>query len=99
MNMINSVIIEGVVTAGFTLDGRFTIENTRLEGGGTKKTVILCKLSDEIIESTRESVHDGHLLRIIGHLRRTVNGDKCLFVEIVEIIGVRMNGYVFTNKD
>lgn len=99
MNMINSVILEGVMTAGFTTDGRFTVENSRLEGGETKKTVLLCKLPDEIIASTRESVHSGILLRLVGYLGKLDNGDNCLFVEIVEKIGARMNGYVFTNKD
>lgn len=99
MNMINSVIVEGVMTAGFTIDGRFTIENTRLEGGETKKAILLCKLSDEINASTQESVHIGHLLRIVGHFGHLDSGDNCLFVEFVEKIGVRMNGYVFTNKD
>lgn len=98
MNMINSVIVEGVMTAGFTTDGRFTVENIRLEGGETKKTILLCKLSDEIIASTQESVHIGLLLRLVGYLGKLDNGDKCLFVENVEKIGARMNGYVFTNN-
>ena len=98
MNMINSVIVEGVMTAGFTTDGRFTIENTRLEGGETKKTVFLCKLSNEIYESTRESIHIGYIIRIVGHLGKLDSGDNCLFVEMVEKIGARMNGYVFTNN-
>ena len=99
MNMINSVVVEGVMTAGFTLDGRFTVENTRLEGGETEKTVILCKLPDEIIASTHESVCHGTLLRIVGHIGKLDSGDSCLFVEYLDKIGVRMNGYVFTNKD
>ena len=99
MNMLNSVILEGVMTAGFTIDGRFTVENTRLEGGETKNTVLLCKLSDEIKASAQESVHIGLLLRLVGHLGKLDNGDKCLFVENVEKVGARINGYVFTNKD
>ena len=99
MNMINSIILEGVMTAGFTIDGRFTVENTRLEGGETKKAVLLCKLSDEINASAQESVHHGTLLRLVGHIGKLDNGDYCLFVEFLEKKGVRMNGYVFTNKD
>jgi hypothetical protein len=98
MKMLNSVIIEGVMTAGFTTDGRFTVENIRLEGGETKKTILLCKLSDEIIASTQESVHSGLLLRLVGYLGKLDSGDNCLFVENIEKIGARMNGYVFTNN-
>ena len=98
MNMINSIILEGVMTAGFTIDGRFTVENTRLEGGETKKLIFLCKLSDKIDTSAREHVHIGLLLRLVGYMGKLDTGDTCLFVENVEKIGARMNGYVFTNN-
>lgn len=103
MNMLNSVLIEGVMTAGLTLDGRFTIETSRLEGGEVQKLVILCKLSpalftNESSESIRKIFKSGTIFQCIGSIEK-INGDIGVLVEHFEKRGARFGKYTFTNKD
>lgn len=103
MNMLNSVLIEGVMTAGLTLDGRFTIETTRLEGGEAQKLVILCKLSPAIlskgsIEDIRKIFKSGTIFRCVGRIEG-ISGDIGVLVEHFEKCGARFGKYTFTNKD
>lgn len=101
--MLNSVLIEGVMTAGLTLDGRFTIETSRLEGGEETGFVILCKLSpalftNESSESIRKIFKDGTIFQCIGRIEN-INGDIGVLVEHFEKRGARLGKYTFTNKD
>lgn len=103
MNMLNSVLIEGVMTAGLTLDGRFTIETTRYEGGEVQKLVILCKLSpalftDKTSENLRKIFKGGTIFRCVGRIEG-INGDIGILVEHFEKCGVRFGKYTFTNND
>lgn len=100
MNMLNSVLIEGVMTAGLTLDGRFTIETTRSEGGEVTKIVILCKLSPAFNsnEDVRKVFTTGSIFRCVGRLEK-INGDLGVYVEHFEKRGARFGKYTFRNED
>lgn len=103
MNMLNSVLVEGVMTAGLTLDGRFTIETTRYEGGEEQKLVILCKLSPALFTNeTREDVvkvfKHGNIFQCVGRIEK-INGEFGVCVEHFERRGYRFGKYTFTNKD
>lgn len=98
--MLNSVLVEGVMTAGLTLDGRFTIETSRLEGGEVQKLVILCKLSSALNsnEDVRKMLTNGTILQCIGRIEG-ISGDIGVYVEHFEKRGARFGKYTFTNKD
>ena len=101
--MLNSVLVEGVMTAGLTLDGRFTLEITRCEGGEETKLVILCKLSPAIFskessEDIRKIFHSGTIFRCVGRIEG-ISGDIGVLVEHFEKRGARFGKYTFTNKD
>ena len=103
MNMLNSVLVEGVMTAGLTLDGRFTIENTRYEGGEKTSIVILCKLSPAFLskesnEDIRKMFKSGNIFQCVGRIER-INGEFGVYVEHFEKRGARFGKYTFTNKD
>ena len=103
MNMLNSVLVEGVMTAGLTLDGRFTIETTRYEGGEEQKLIILCKLSSalftkESIEDIRRTFKSGTIFQCVGRIEK-INGEFGVYVEHFERRGYRFGKYTFTNKD
>lgn len=100
MNMLNSVLVEGVMTAGLTLDGRFTIETTRYEGGEETSIVILCKLSPAFMsnEDIRNVFKCGTIFQCVGRIEK-INGDIGVYVEHFEKCGARFGKYTFTNKD
>ena len=103
MNMLNSLLIEGVMTAGLTTDGRFTIETSRCEGGEETSFVILCKLSpaflsSESSESIRKIFKSGTIFRCVGRIE-VISGDIGVLVEHFEKCGARFGKYTFTNKD
>lgn len=98
--MKNSVLIEGVKTAGPTLDGRFAIKTSRYEGIEVKKLVILCKLSSALNsnEDVRKMLTNGTILQCIGRIE-SFSGDIGVYVEHFERIGARFGKYTFTNKN
>ncbi len=100
MNMLNSVLVEGVMTAGLTLDGRFTIETSRSEGGEETKLVILCKLSPAFNsnEGVRKLFTTGSILRCVGRIEK-INGEIGVYVEHFEKRGARFGKYTFKNED
>ena len=97
MNMLNSLLIEGVMTAGLTLDGRFTIETSRYEGREETKNVFLCKLMSALleVESVRGMFKNGNRFRLVGYLSKYTDGQAMIMVEHVERIGVRSGKYNF----
>lgn len=100
MNMLNSVLVEGVMTAGLTIDGRFTIETTRFEGGEEISFVILCKLSSALNsnEDVRKLFKSGTIFQCVGRIEK-INGEIGVYVEHFEKRGARFGKYTFTNKD
>lgn len=98
MNMLNSLILQGVMTAGLTPQGRFTVENTIVEGGGEKKTVILCKLIPTLSESesVRKVFKNGSMFRLVGYLDKDTDGELMVMVEHFERLGFRSGKYTFT---
>lgn len=98
--MLNSVILEGVMTAGLTIDGRFIIETSRLEGGEKTKVNAICRLSPTLNsnENAREVFRSGTIFQCWGHLDK-INGELGVCVEHFEKRGVRIGKYIFTNKD
>lgn len=99
--MTNSVYIEGVMTAGLTTDGRFTIENVHSEGGEEKTNVFLCKLTQTLLENenVRRTFINGTTFRFVGCLSKDFDGELMVIVEYFERLGVRVGKYTFTNKD
>ncbi len=97
MNMLNSLLIEGVMTAGLSSSGRFTIENERSEGGKQVKNVFLCKLMPALfeVEGVRSRVNNGNRLRLVGYLSKDTDGESMIMVEHVERVGVRSGKYNF----
>lgn len=97
MNMHNSLLIEGVMTAGLTTNGRFTIENARLEGGKQVENVFLCKLLPALleVEGVRGMFKDGVRLRLVGYLSKDTCGEPMVIVEHVEKVGFRSGKYNF----
>lgn len=103
MNMLNSVLVEGVMTAGLTLDGRFVIETSRFEGGEKTSINILCKLSPAFLskessEDIRKMFKSGNIFQCVGRIER-INGEFGVYVEHFEKRGARFGKYTFTNKD
>lgn len=99
MSMLNSLIIRGVMTAGLTANGRFTIENACFRGGIEKKNVILCKLMPSLLanESVVKVFKNGNVFRLVGYLDKDTDGEPMVVVEHVEMVGYRSHGYTFTN--
>lgn len=97
MNMLNSLLIEGVMTAGLTTNGRFTIENARFEGGKEVGNVFLCKLMPALleVESVRGMFKQGNRFRLVGYLSKDTDGEPMIIVEHVEKVGVRSGKYNF----
>lgn len=101
--MLNSVLVEGVMTAGLTLDGRFILETSRYEGGEETSIVILCKLapaflSNESSEGVRKMFKNGTIFQCVGRIEK-INGEIGVYVEHFEKKGARFGKYTFTNKD
>ena len=97
MNMLNSLLIEGVMTAGLTTSGRFIIENARFEGGEEIKNVFLCKLAPALleVESVRNMFKNGNRFRLVGYLSKDTDGEPMVMVEHVERLGFRSGKYYF----
>jgi hypothetical protein len=97
MNMTNSVIIEGVMTAGLTSNGYFTIENVRLEGGGKEENTFLCKLTPALLESedARKAFKNGTTFRLVGYLSKDTDVKPMVMTEAFERVGVRSGKYNF----
>ena len=95
--MHNSVLIEGVMTAGLTTNGRFTIEHARLEGGKIEESVFLCKLIPALfgVESVRGMFKHGSTFRLVGYLSKDTDGETMVMVEHVERVGFRSGKYNF----
>lgn len=97
MIMVNSLVIEGVMTAGLISDGRFTIENTRLEGGKKEENTFLCKLTPALLEneSVRGAFQNGTTFRLVGYLSKDTAGFPMVMVESFARIGYRSGKYNF----
>lgn len=97
MNMMNSVILEGVMTAGLTSDGRFTIETVRLVGGGKEENTFLCKLTPELLgrKDVRKVFKNGTNFRLVGYLSKDTDGEPMVVTEGFERISVRLGKYNF----
>lgn len=95
--MTNSILIEGVMTAGLTLNGRFTIENVLSEGGEEKRNVFLCKLAPALSgdESTRGMFKNGSTFRLVGYLSKDTDGDPMVMVDYFERLSIRSGKYNF----
>lgn len=100
MNMTNSIIIEGVMTAGLTTNGRFTIENACLESGGEERNVFLCKLTPALVggEDVRKAFKNGTTFRLVGYLSKDTDGEPMIMVETFERLGVRSGKYNFVTE-
>lgn len=100
MNMINSLIIDGVMTSGLTSNGRFTIENVRLEGGEKEENTFLCKLTPALLESedARKVFKYGTTFRLVGYLSKDTDGETMVMVEAFERVGVRSGKYNFVTE-
>lgn len=97
MNMLNSLVIEGVMTAGLTSNGRFTIEHARLEGGEKEENTFLCKLTPALLgnEGVRWAFKNGLTFRLVGYLSKDTDGEPMIMVEAFEKIGYRSGKYNF----
>ena len=97
MNMLNSLVIEGVMTAGLTSNGRFTIEHARLEGGKKEENVFLCKLTPALLENegVRGVFKNGSTFRLTGYLSKDTDGEPMIMVEAFGRIGFRSGKYNF----
>ena len=73
MNMLNSVILEGVVSKDMSDTGVFVISSERHTKVGeeriTTSVSVMCLAQGNILESARKWLKEGSGLRIVGHLQ------------------------------
>ena len=97
MNMLNSVIVEGVVSTGIDDDGLFTISTSRYQKVGEEfneeKTFVECLVTGIIRNTVGDKLTEGRGLRIVGYLKQ-IEGNLGLFVEHVEF---KPKKYTFRN--
>ena len=93
MNMLNSVILEGVVLEGLNEDGVFTIYSSRYSKVGEdlveEKTYIKCLCSKVLADSLKNNIKEDRGVRIVGHLKE-IEGNIGLFAEHIEFKPVRV---------
>lgn len=94
MSMINSVILEGVVSVGVTEHGCFRIYNVRNDGGKEEYTYVTCKLSETMKRLFESKITPGRKVRVVGYL-----SPLGLFAEHIELKDrvVKSGKYTFTN--
>lgn len=94
MSMINSVILEGVVSVGTTEDGCFRIYNVRNEGGKEVNTYITCILSEGMKRLCGSKITPGRKVHVVGYL-----SPLGIFAEYIELKDrvVKSGKYTFTN--
>ena len=88
MNMLNSVILEGVMLGEVSDAGLFHVKCERhSKVGETKVTTfvtVLCQASNTLMESVKKHASDGRGLRIVGRLDHLYGNEVGIFVEHVE---------------
>lgn len=104
MNMLNSVILEGVVSEGLNEDGVFTTCSSRYskvgEGLVEEKTFVKCIVEGRSRTHVSDKLNEGRGVRIVGRLKE-IEGNLGLFAEHIEVkpLGVKKEGkYTFRNN-
>lgn len=88
MNMLNSVILESVVSGAVSETGLFRVKSERHTkvGEGVVTTVVnvLCQVPQNMLESVKKYATDGRGVRIVGRLDTLYGGEVGLFIEHIE---------------
>ena len=107
MNMLNSVIIEGVVSISPTSDGVFSIDTCQTTKGGEEEMfTLICKLSEGLNSVCKDRIKSRRKVRIVGRIAAFPIADGwdkniCLFVENIEVFGtvIKSGKYTFTKEN
>lgn len=105
MNMMNSCILEGVMTTKASSGECFTLESTRYykewEEKKKQSTVVYCTTSGVSVDFVKDHISEGDCVRVVGRLMffPGINGIG-LFVEHVETKGnvIKSGKYNFTRE-
>lgn len=104
MNMLNSVILEGVVSESMNEDGVFTVCSCRYSKVGEdlveEKTFVKCLCSKVLADSLKDKTKEDRGVRIVGRLKE-IEGNIGLYAEHIEFkpVGVRKEGkYTFRDN-
>lgn len=88
MNMINSIILEGVVSEGVSETGLFRVKSERhTKVGETNVTTtveVLCQAPEIMLESVKAFGKVGRSMRIVGRLEYLYGNEVGIFVEHLE---------------
>lgn len=95
--MLNSVIVEGVVSISPTNRGYFTIDTSRVKGGEID-TNIACKLPGSV---NRDDIKCSNIVRIVGHLGRfdELNISLGVYIEQIEVTYIKDGKYKFRKEN
>lgn len=107
MNMLNSVIIEGVVTISPTSKGVFSIDTCQITKGGEEEMFsLICKLSDGLNSVYKDRIKSRRRVRMVGRIAAFSidygwNKSIGLFVENIELFGtvIKSGKYIFTKEN
>lgn len=88
MNMINSLILEGVVSGAVSETGLFRVKSERHtkvgEGVVTNVINVLCQVPNTMLEPVKECATDGRGVRVVGRLETLYGGEVGVFIEHIE---------------
>lgn len=88
MNMLNSVILEGVMLGEVSDAGLFHVKSERHSKVGetnvTTFVTVLCQIPEVMKESAKNFATDGSGIRIVGRLDTLYGGEVGIFVEHIE---------------
>lgn len=87
MNMLNSVILEGVVSIGINIWGEFYVDSTTSEKVGEDitevKTRVKCLITNTLFVSECGKITEQRQLRVIGFLEN-IRGEVGIHAEHIE---------------
>lgn len=88
MNMLNSVILECVMSGTVSETGLFRVKTERHtkvgESNVTNVTTVLCQVPNAMLESVKQYAIDGRGMRIVGRLDTLYGGEVGIFAEHIE---------------
>ena len=88
MNMLNSVILEGVVLGEVSDTGLLKVVCERHTKVGEERITtsvnVLCQVPETMLDSAKSYATDGCVIRIVGRLQLLYGGVVGIFVEHIE---------------
>lgn len=88
MNMLNSIILEGVVSGAVSETGLFRVKSERHTKVGenvvTTVVSVLCGVPNIMLESVKQNATDGRGIRIVGRLEHLYGNEVGIFAEHIE---------------